>query len=410
LKKPLRFYRGFVLSDAFGNALGNSIVAGLSSTTTPQQAEKKAKAAAHKAVLSGASPQQALMLEKQTYAQELGGTVNPGSVADSDETVDTGRRTSSVDGNAGFWLSDGNDRAFIDYNSSLDAISGFLGNSAARDLGMKFAAQTIIGHHKAQQAFDDGMNKGFVSSVRPGVRAQQQLQQQTARQLDAMNVQKWQSDQARAKMTTMEKVQLGLDVAGMTDIPVVSQIAELGSAGISLYNGDYVGAGLGVVSMIPIAGKWAESAKMQRLTERVKSYSDVVTNSIFKETGARRVLDPSSLDAWDVVEGQYDLIRANTGDVSKIAENIGWSEARVARIKEHVFFKNHQLDSGASRFDADPDMFNAWNRLEQGDFVRADIDLLRHEIFESKFEGIFKTNYRTAHEATIRSGRTWTPE
>ncbi len=259
----------------FGNALGNSIVAGLSSTATPQQAEKKAKAAAHKAVLSGASPQEALMLEKQTYAQELGGTVNPVSAADNDETIDTGRRTSSVDGNAGFWLSDGNDRAFIDYNSSFDAISGFLGNSAARDLGMKFAAQTIIGHHKAQQAFDDGMNKGFVSSVRPGVRAQQQRQQQTARQLDAMNLQKWQSDQARAKMTTMEKVQLGLDVAGMTDIPVVSQIAELGSAGISLYNGDYVGAGLGVASMIPIAGKWAESAKMQRLTERVKGYSDL---------------------------------------------------------------------------------------------------------------------------------------
>jgi len=105
--------------------------------------------------------------------------------------------------------------------------------------------------------------------------AQQQRQVQTTRQLDILNKQTWQADQARAKMTTLEKVQLGFDIAGMTEIPGVSQIAELGSAGISLYNGDYVGAGLGVASMIPIAGKWAESAKMQRLTERVQGYSDV---------------------------------------------------------------------------------------------------------------------------------------
>jgi hypothetical protein len=55
-------------------------------------------------------------------------------------------------------------------------------------------------------------------------------------------------------------------------------------------------------------------------------------------------------------------------------------------------------------------MYNAWNRLETGDFVDSDIDLLRHEIFESKFEGIFKTDYQTAHGRTIDSGRTWIPE
>jgi len=57
-------------------------------------------------------------------------------------------------------------------------------------------------------------------------------------------------------------------------------------------------------------------------------------------------------------------------------------------------------------------MANAWDRLETGDFVQPDIDLLRHEIFESKFEGIFKTDYVTAHKATISPhvNRTWTPE
>lgn len=61
-------------------------------------------------------------------------------------------------------------------------------------------------------------------------------------------------------------------------------------------------------------------------------------NSVIKETGARRVFDPTSLDAWNAVEGKYVLIRANTADVTKISQNIGWSESRVARIKEHVFF------------------------------------------------------------------------
>lgn len=75
-----------------------------------------------------------------------------------------------------------------------------------------------------------------------------------------------------------------------------------------------------------------------------------------------------------------------------------------------MFFNEHQLDSGLRRFDADIDMANSWNRLMKGDFVKSDLNLLQHERFEAKFESIFKTNYRTAHDAAIRSDRTWTPE
>ncbi|AUS25827.1 hypothetical protein C1A50_1650 [Paenibacillus polymyxa] len=35
------------------------------------------------------------------------------------------------------------------------------------------------------------------------------------------------------------------------------------------------------------------------------------------------------------------------------------------------------------------------------------MDLLNHELFESRFEGIFKTDYETAHKAAVRSGRPW---
>ncbi len=128
------------------------------------------------------------------------------------------------------------------------------------------------------------------------------------------------------------------------------------------------------------------------------------------QTGARQVLDPNTVKGWDAAEGAYDAIRGDATDVSAIAKNTGMSEARIARIKEHVFIKEHALDSGVRRFDADPDIVNSWNRLKTGDWVESDLDLLQHERFESKFEAIFKTDYRTAHDAAIRSGRTWTPE
>lgn len=106
----------------------------------------------------------------------------------------------------------------------------------------------------------------------------------------------------------------------------------------------------------------------------------------------------------------YDAIR-NADDVAEIARNTGWAEFRIQRIKAHWFYREHQLDYGLgfNRFDPDPDIADAWIRLQQGDFIPEDLRLLEHEYFESRFEGIFHTDYRTAHEATERSGRLWSP-
>lgn len=71
-----------------------------------------------------------------------------------------------------------------------------------------------------------------------------------------------------------------LDVIGMTDIPVVSQLAEAGSAVGSLATGDLVGFGLSVGSMIPIAGKTCEIAKATRRAQRLANTTvDVVKNA-----------------------------------------------------------------------------------------------------------------------------------
>lgn len=123
-------------------------------------------------------------------------------------------------------------------------------------------------------------------------------------------------------------------------------------------------------------------------------------------TGGRKAIPYWDNDAAELA---YNTIRSDSGDVAAIARNTGMPEWRVSRIKDHVFFNEHQLDDGLMRFQADPEMANAWSRLSVGNHVGSDIKLLNHEIFEAKFEGIFKTNYRTSHDAAIRSGRVWVP-
>ena len=75
-----------------------------------------------------------------------------------------------------------------------------------------------------------------------------------------------------------------------------------------------------------------------------------------------------------------------------------------------MFENEHLLDSGLRRFDADPNIVNAWSRLTKGDWIQSDLVLLQHERFEAKFEAYFKTNYRIVHDAAESSGRVWTPE
>ncbi|SHO57821.1 hypothetical protein VQ7734_03591 [Vibrio quintilis] len=42
--------------------------------------------------------------------------------------------------------------------------------------------------------------------------------------------------------------------------------------------------------------------------------------------------------------------------------------------------------------------------MQAGTQTAADMKIPKHELFESKFEGIFKTNYRTSHNAANRAG------
>ena len=140
----------------------------------------------------------------------------------------------------------------------------------------------------------------------------------------------------------------------------------------------------------------AEDAATPQAAEQMRAESADAS----RMTGAR-TLDKFD---WDGAECAYDAIRAQD-DVVVVAQNTGWPKHQIQRIKDHLFDKKHILDDGLRQFDADPQIANAWMRLQSGQHTAADIQLLQHELFESKFEGIFRTDYRTAHEAANRSGR-----
>ncbi|WP_019914667.1 hypothetical protein [Paenibacillus sp. HW567] len=143
----------------------------------------------------------------------------------------------------------------------------------------------------------------------------------------------------------------------------------------------------------------------------IKPLEQVVEGTGKVQTGGKSdIFDPDEyLRNLDKADEMYDTFRSSTTDVASITRNTGMKETRVQRIREHLFIKEHIKDHGVGRFDADYDIAQAWERLQKGTYKQSDIDLLNHELFESRFEGIFKTNYRTAHDKTLESGRPWNP-
>ncbi|HEV2614176.1 MAG TPA: hypothetical protein VGV92_05655 [Gammaproteobacteria bacterium] len=130
------------------------------------------------------------------------------------------------------------------------------------------------------------------------------------------------------------------------------------------------------------------------------------------DTGARSFRSVSEFEkAESEAISAYEKIRVSKDDVSQISKNTGMPEYKIQRIKDHVFSDTHELSTGnIEQFHPDIEISDAWNRLQSSHFGQEDLNLLEHEYFEARFEGIFKTDYLTAHNAAIESGRVWEPE
>jgi hypothetical protein len=121
-------------------------------------------------------------------------------------------------------------------------------------------------------------------------------------------------------------------------------------------------------------------------------------------------------EGW--AEHAYDTFRASDDELPGViatASEYGFTAEDIMKIKDHVFRDEHLLDlygeSTVARFDANPRMAEAWQRLADGNPHPADIDLLRHERYESDYmASTGDPSYGRAHTATNDAGYTWDPE
>ncbi len=112
----------------------------------------------------------------------------------------------------------------------------------------------------------------------------------------------------------------------------------------------------------------------------------------------------------DTSDALYEAIRRDAEDVGAIARRVGWKPRSIAKVKHHLFLREHWLDQYESlgvpavraRFDSDEAIARAWLRLKDGGFTATDLQLLRHEAAEAWYMRKHGPSYRRAHAAAQR--------
>ena len=95
----------------------------------------------------------------------------------------------------------------------------------------------------------------------------------------------------------------------------------------------------------------------------------------------------------------------NTTDIELIAKNTEIKPANIEKVKNHLFYDEHLLDRYVSlgipaqmqRFDSNLSIVKSWQRLESGNFLEKDTQLLRHETAEAWYMRKNGSGYSAAH-------------
>lgn len=128
--------------------------------------------------------------------------------------------------------------------------------------------------------------------------------------------------------------------------------------------------------------------KWEHIKNKFKNTSTVIENygndDIIKVGAISGALNQYSDEAQAHAEIYYESVRHMKSDFKSIAKNVGWKEDSIAKIKEHIFIKKHDLGNAEKEhFYPSYDMAQSWQRLIQGKEIKEqDLVLLKHEYLE----------------------------
>jgi hypothetical protein len=99
----------------------------------------------------------------------------------------------------------------------------------------------------------------------------------------------------------------------------------------------------------------------------------------------------------------YESIRESDTDICDIAQNLGFKADNIKKVKDHVFYNEHDLDRYGpdqierKQFDPNLQQALAWKRLETETHTQHDVTWIKHEYAERHHELKYASGYNEAH-------------
>ena len=154
-----------------------------------------------------------------------------------------------------------------------------------------------------------------------------------------------------------------------------------------------------------IAGfDWKKGKAAEKMAEQYKTdFTLRANNATMKAINGARITNITGSAAEQHAERYYGLVRSMTNDVARIAENTGYTEETIQRIKDFIFVEEHNLGDGTPRrFDPSFAMAQSWQRLINGTPEPHDLTMLRHEVLEKELMDSGMTQYEAHIEASLK--------
>ena len=149
---------------------------------------------------------------------------------------------------------------------------------------------------------------------------------------------------------------------------------------------------------------WKHGKAAEKVAEQYKTdFTLRANNATMKAINGARITNITGSAAEQHAERYYGLVRSMTNDVARIAENTGYAEETIQRIKDFIFVEEHDLGDGAPRrFDPSFAMAQSWQRLINGTPEPHNLTMLRHEVLEKELMDSGMTQYAAHIEASLK--------